>query len=69
MLNNLDKTFEYHHNNPPAPFNPDYWVGSKNCYAVTTASMEDDNFYSSHTREECAVEWKKRYELNRDKLK
>jgi hypothetical protein len=57
--------FEYIHYNPPAPFNPDYDPKAANRYNLVTASMEADDFYSTHTREECKDEWRKRY----DKLK
>ncbi|MBS7671751.1 hypothetical protein [Croceicoccus gelatinilyticus] len=49
-------------NNPPAPFNPLYDPAAKGRYAAVTASMEADNFYAGHTREECKVEWRRRYE-------
>lgn len=32
---------------------------------AVTASMSDDDYYSQHPREECALEWRRRY----DKLK
>lgn len=48
--------------NPPAPFNPLYDPNAKDRYAAVTASMEADNFYATHTREECKVEWGRRYE-------
>jgi hypothetical protein len=31
-------------------------------YAKVTASMEADGFYDGHTREECAAEWRRRYD-------
>lgn len=46
----------------PAPFNPDYAPKVKQRFADVTASMERDNFYISHTREECKQEWGKRYD-------
>jgi len=54
--------FDYHHDNPPAPFNPSSDPRAKGWYNETSNSMEDDNFYDSHTREECKAEWKRRYE-------
>jgi hypothetical protein len=30
--------------------------------AAVTASMEKDNFYEGHRREECGVEWRRRYD-------
>ena len=53
--------FTYHWNHPPAPFNPHYDPGAKARYAEVTASMEADNFYADHSREECKNEWGKRY--------
>ena len=57
--------FTYQWNHPPAPFNPDYDPGAAGRYEQVSRSMEADGFYDTHTREECAVEWGKRY----DKLK
>lgn len=42
--------------------NPDFDPNSKALYVMVTESMEQDNFYDDHTREECAVEWRERYE-------
>jgi hypothetical protein len=53
--------------NPPAPFNPDYDPGAKARYAAVTASMKADDFYRSHTREECKDEWSRRYDALRAK--
>ena len=58
----LEQHFEWLHKNPPAHFNPDFNPKAKDVWGKVTQSMEDDNFYASHTREECAAEWKKRYE-------
>ena len=43
-------------------FNPDYNPNWKQIREQTTASMEEDGYYDTHTREECAAEWKRRYE-------
>ena len=51
--------------NPPMGFNPDFDPRAKKRYAQVTSSMEYDGFYNNHTREECRIEWKSRY----DKLK
>ena len=47
--------------NPPPPFNPEYDPTAKDRYAAVSASMEEDNYYSNHTREECRLEWARRY--------
>jgi hypothetical protein len=61
-MKNHKNRFANLHNNPPAPFNPDCDPKAKKRYALVTDSMEKDNYYDSHTREECAIEWRKRYE-------
>ena len=50
------------HDNPPAPFNPDYDPKDYARYTKVTQSMETDGWYTSHTREECKAEWARRYE-------
>lgn len=57
---------DYHWKNPPAPFNPLYDPGAKARYAAVTKSMEEDDFYASHTREECRLEWRRRYDALKD---
>lgn len=57
--------FQHEWNHPPAPFNPDFDPKAKGRYEAVTASMEADDFYATHTREECKEEWRRRY----DKLK
>lgn len=42
--------------------NPDFDPKSKLRYSAVTSSMVKDRYYSSHTREECKAEWRKRYE-------
>lgn len=59
---NLDKHFQKLWDSPPLPFNPDYDPQAKGRYEKVTNSMEQDGFYSSHTREECRIEWTKRYD-------
>jgi hypothetical protein len=49
-------------NNPPAPFNPDFDPKAEARYAEVTASMQADEFYANHTREECKAEWRRRYD-------
>jgi hypothetical protein len=55
--------FEYWHNNPPPPFNPDFDPKAKDRGRAVATSMEADGFYENHTREECAAEYRRRYEL------
>ena len=57
----LEQTFEHLHNNPPSAFNPDYDPMAKKWSKLATQSMEKDGFYSNHSRSECAIEWRKRY--------
>ena len=47
----------------PRPFNPAYDPKAKGRYAAVTASMEADGYYEKNTRAECAVEWRRRYEV------
>lgn len=54
--------FDYWHRNKPAPFNPAFDPKADARRAKVTASMEADGFYSAHTREECAAEWRRRYD-------
>jgi hypothetical protein len=54
--------FDFEHKNPPLSFNPDFDPKAEGRYAAVTASMEADDFYTGHTREECAAEWKRRYD-------
>lgn len=54
--------FAYWHDNPPAPFNPEYDPKAGERYRRVTASMEADGYYGTHTREECKAEWGRRYD-------
>jgi len=54
--------FDYQWKNPPAGFNPEYDPRAKGRYAKVSQSMEADHFYSNHTREECRIEWRRRYD-------
>lgn len=54
---------DYQWKNPPSGFNPDHDPKAKERYAQVSASMESDGFYSNHTREECRLEWRRRYDL------
>ncbi len=60
-LGPMDHEWKY----PPPAWNPDYDPKAKARYARVSASMEKDGFYDNHSREECATEWRRRY----DKLK
>ena len=53
--------FQEQWRNPPPPFNPLFDPKAKDRYARVTRSMEEDDFYASHTREECKAEWRRRY--------
>lgn len=57
--------FENQWRNPPAPFNPLFDPGAKKRYERVTKSLERDNFYANHTREECKAEWGRRYEADK----
>ncbi len=32
-------------------------------FELVTQSMEADDYYRDHTREECRIEWRRRYDL------
>ena len=49
----------------PAPFNSLYDPRAKHIHREAIDSMVSDNFYDNHTREECAAEFRRRY----DKIK
>lgn len=50
------------HQRAPRPFNPLADANAAARYAATTNSMLKDDFYASHTQEECKQEWARRYE-------
>lgn len=54
--------FDHWHRNAPAPFNPAYDPKADGRRAKVTGSMESDGFYDTHTRYECATEWRRRYD-------
>lgn len=56
----LTQHFESLHNNPPKPFNPQYNSGYAEVANSVTKNMEEDGYYDTHTREECAAERKRR---------
>lgn len=59
--------FDHEHKNPPAPFNPEADPKAEGRYAEVTASMQADDFYANHTREECKAEWRRRYDLLKER--
>ena len=60
-VGNYKGMFDDEWNNPPAPFNPEFDPAAEARYTRVTASLEADNFYKTHTREECKLEWARRY--------
>ena len=54
--------FDFEHKNPPPPFNPEYDPEASHRFQLVTASMKTDGYYEGHTRAECQVEWRKRYD-------
>lgn len=46
----------------PPPFNPEYDPKADARFREVSKSMQDDGYYSNHTRQECKEEWRKRYE-------
>jgi hypothetical protein len=42
--------------------NPAFDPKAADRFAKVTASLEADNYYATHTREECRAEWAARYE-------
>lgn len=55
------------HNYQPTPFNPEYNQRAKLWAKEATSSMEAEGYYANHTREECKVEWRKRYDAAKAK--
>lgn len=49
-------------NNPPAPFNPQFDPKAAARSSAAAESMSADGYYDTHTREECAAEWRRRYD-------
>ena len=58
--------FDNEWKNPPAPFNPEYDPKAKDRFSMVTKSMEKDCYYDTHTREQCRIEWAKRYDNLKD---
>lgn len=59
--------YDYWKNGPKSlqaimPLNPHFDPNAAKRSKEVTASMEADDFYSNHTREECKEEWARRYE-------
>lgn len=57
--------FDFWYRNKPVPFNPAYDPKADGRRTRVTASMEADNFYTDHTRPECAAEWRRRYDAEK----
>jgi hypothetical protein len=57
--------FDWRRPYPGFGLNPNFDPKAEQRFKKVTASMERDNFYATHTREECKAEWARRY----DKLK
>lgn len=62
-MKSLAAHFEYLHNNPPPPFNPHYDPKAEDWHDRVATSMEKDDFYTNHTREECKAEFGRRYDI------
>lgn len=58
--------FDYWHRNKPRPFNPEYDARARDWGRTASASMEADHFYATHTRAECAAEWRRRYDAAKE---
>ena len=58
----LENAFAREWDNPPTPFNPAFDPTAKARSAAVVTGMEFDNFYSTHTREQCAAEYRTRYD-------
>lgn len=53
-------------NNPPKPFNPAYDPKAAGRSKAVSSSMEAGNYYATHTRAECAAEWRRRYDAEKE---
>lgn len=63
-LNAVMKCFEkLHQNPPPPPFNSEFNAQSVVWFRDVAHSMEMDGFYDGNSREECAAEWRRRYDF------
>jgi len=67
-MKTLEEQFLFLHNNPPPPFNPDYDPKAIKRSRRVTQSMEADNYYANHSREECREEWHGRYERSKNNV-
>ena len=47
---------------PPKSFNPEFNPDARGAWGVASKEMEAEGFYDTHSRDECAVEIKKRAE-------
>lgn len=59
MQTNLTEHFEQLHAMKPAPLNPAYNPAAIIASRQAVTQMEISGFYDSHTREECAEEYKR----------
>lgn len=60
--NALEAYFHHAHGNPPAPFNPEFDPLAAPRSTRAARTMQEDGFYDTHTREECALEHRRRVE-------
>lgn len=58
----LEDHFMFLHQNPPAPFNPDFDPKATERGHKAAQSMETDGYYQNHSRQECASEYRRRYD-------
>jgi hypothetical protein len=59
----LEKYFERLHNNPLPPLNPEFNPNSVDWFREVAHSMEIDGLYDKQSREECSIEFRRRYEI------
>ena len=60
---NIKAHFEALHNNPPAPVNPHYNPNAAIASIAVSEEMENEGYYTTHTREECRIEFARRYSV------
>lgn len=54
--------FDYWHDHPPPPFNPLFKPYAAAVGHAVAEAMSEEGFYQTHTREECAAEYRRRYD-------
>ena len=57
----IEEHFKNLHDNPPAPFNIGYKPLAAKYSDEVAREMESEGFYDTHTRVECATEFRIRY--------